>query len=761
MSYRRTPLAAAIFATIVSPTFTAQFAHAEQTESETTLAPVKVQDSSIKNDYAPAISTVGAKTATPIRDIPQTVNVINRAVLDAQGVTSLKDALRNVPGITISAGEGGTIGDNINLRGFSARTDVYIDGFRDRGQYTRDTFYLDAVEVLKGPSSMLFGRGSTGGVINQSSKKPDLRQRGEVSASLGTDDYYRTTLDVNQPIADDAAVRVAAFGQDVQSTRDVVHNKDFGFAPSLKLGIGSPTEITLSGLVQRNNDIPDYGFPLVRSDRSITSVSKPADAPKDRFYGYTDDHYDQDVNMVNLTIKHDLNSRITFTNRTQYNEVGLNASPSPFGALSVIGATGAAAIPTQDTPLNQISGIRQDKDRSINDTSLFNQTDLVAKLNTGAILHTVTAGMEIGTDDYRNDYKAWTTTNAQRAINLGDPILGTRQGTPLKASVTHVTGDTFAVYANDQIDLNTQWKLVGGLRWDRFRADADQTTYVTAVTSATPVIGAIDTTSTNGVPKTFVVSQNTKMVSTRAGVIWQPTDTQSYYLSYGTSFNPSAEAVTISYSQANVDPEKTRSYELGAKLDLLDSALQLNSAVFQIEKTNARTTDPTGIVTLDGDIRVRGFEVSAVGHFTPNWQILAGYTRLDGKVIDSNDTSSVIVQNGNANTTSTVVLSAKGNELQNTPKNTATLWTTYTLFGDWELGGGAVYSSKRYVNNFETAQIDGYTRFDATLAYRQPKYDVRLNLQNATDKKYFEAASGGRATPVAGRTAIVTTTYRF
>lgn len=743
MKLQRTPLSIAMLAAVVAPL--SSNVSAQTAEDDVTLKPVKVQEKLINNDYSPVISNVGAKTPTPIRDVPQTVNVINRAVLDSQNATSLKDALRNVPGITLSAGEGGQIGDNINLRGFNARTDIYIDGFRDRGQYTRDTFYLDSIEVLKGPSSMLFGRGSTGGVINQSSKKPDLKARGEISASIGTDDYYRTTLDINQPIADDAAFRLAAFGQNTQSTRDVIHNKDFGVAPSLRFGIGTPTEITLSALVQRNNDIPDYGFPLIRSDRTANSVAKPLDAPKHNFYGYLDDHFDQDVDVFNIGFRHAINDALTLNSRVQYSQYRIGASPTPLGTTSVIGASGAAAIPTQNTPIDLITGQRQDRDRIVNDSSLFNQTDLVAKFVTGSIKHTLTSGMEIGLDRYRNTRWSYNPTNVP--INLGEPVNGYRGGVRFKQSVTETNADTFAMYVNDQLDLNEQWKLIGGLRWDRFRADADAITYLQS--------GAIST-----VTPPSDLTRTDKMTSVRAGVIYQPDEMQSYYVSYGASFNPSAEAVTLTNTQADVSPEKNRSYEIGAKYDLFDAALQLNAAVFQIEKTNARTTDLTGIVNLDGDTRVRGFELSAVGYLLPAWQILAGYTHLDGEVVDGKDSNTLVIDNGAGGTTN-LTLFSKGKTLQNTPRDTATVWTTYTLFDAWEIGGGAVYASRRYVNNFETAEIDGYTRWDATIAFKQPKYDVRLNLQNLTDKKYFEAASGGRATPANGRAAILTTTYRF
>jgi catecholate siderophore receptor len=752
MLSKRHPLAAAVIAAM-----TASLSHiavAQSESGETTLSPVNVSDKISNTDYAPGVTTVGLKTPTPIRDIPQTVNVVNRAVLDAQATASLKDALRNVPGITISAGEGGQIGDSINLRGFSARTDLYIDGFRDRGQYTRDTFYLDSVEVLKGPSSMLFGRGSTGGVINQNSKKPGLTKGGEITVSAGTDDYYRTTLDINQPLTDTAAFRLVAFGQDTHSTRDVVENKDFGFAPSLRLGIGEATEFTASALLQRNNDIPDYGVPLIRSDRTANAVSKPMDATHDEFYGYRDDHFDQDVDSFNATVKHEFNDDVTLINRTQFAQYHTSALPSPLSGAVVIGAkpgTGAA-IPTRAMSLSQMRASRQNRDRDVNDSVFSNQTELLLKLGEGDIRHNVVAGLEFDHDRYENDTYEWSTISDDRFINLGAPQNGYRKGVREKSLKTDVTADTYAIYANDQIDIGKHWKVVAGLRYDRFDADVDQTVY--------PLSFVVSPAPTNK-PVPYDDGQNVEMLSTRAGLIWQPTDQQSYYISYGTSFNPSAEGLTLPANQVDTDPEKNRSYELGAKFDLLEGSLQMNGAIFQIQKTDARTT-VSDVVTLSGDLRVRGFELSAVGRLTDSWQVLAGYTHLDGKVLESPESTKVAVAGTDlSENTTDVILKADGNKLQNTPDDSATLWTTYNLTENWEIGGGAVYSSERNVNNYENAVIDGYTRLDATVAYRQKEFGVRLNVQNVTDKTYYETASQGRATPANGRTAIATVSYWF
>lgn len=685
-----------------------------------------------RNDFMPAVSTVGGKTPTLLRDTPQSVSVIKRAVLNEQAATSMTEALRNVPGITISAGEGGAIGDNINLRGFSARTDVFLNGFRDRGQYTRDTFSVEAIEVLKGPSSMLFGRGSTGGVINQISKKPALKPASELSASVGSNDFYRSTLDLNRPLSETSAIRVAAFAQDIKSTREVVHNQDFGVAPSLRFGIGTPTELTVSALFQRNHDLPDYGVPYVSSN-GVGTVRKPVDVPANRFLGYTDDRFDQSVNVVGASLRHKISPTITLHNQTQLSQYSIDASPSPLGAVIRLGG----GTPSLGDPLNLLNAPRQDRDRHLEDRSIFNQTDLLAKITSGSLLHTLTTGLEIGRDEYREDRYAWNPTNV--AINLGNPVNGTRQGQRAQSRQIKTSADTLGVYINDQIDLNAQWKLVAGLRWDRYAVSSTLQKFVL------PAGFAADTS----VPTT---TQTDTMLSHRAGVIYQPDETHAYYLATGTSFNPSAEGVSQSSSTDQLAPEKNRSIELGTKLDFLDGNLTFNTALFHVEKTAARTKDAlTGITTLDGDVRVQGLELGVVGRITPDWQILAGYTLLDGKVLRSRDVA------GGAD----LGIRSEGKVLQNTPRHSFSVWSTYSFAGNWQGGGGVVASSSRYVNNYETAQVDGFTRLDATLAFLQKSYEIRLNLQNLSDEKYFETASGGRATPVKGRSGVITLTVRF
>jgi catecholate siderophore receptor len=661
------------------------------------------------------VSTVGGKTPQAVRDIPQTVTVVNKALLDAQGASSLADALRIVPGITLGGAEGGQIGNNINLRGFSVRTDIYRDGMRDRSQYYRDTFSLESVEVLKGPSSMLFGRGSTGGVINMVEKQANLTRAGEVSMSAGSAGQLRSTLDLNQPLSETAALRVSAFGQKQKTAdRDVMQNEDYGVAPTLRFGIGSPTEVTLSALVQHNRDMPDYGQPAVNG--------RPAPVAGDKVYGMSSDHTIQDVNQLGAKIEHKFSPALTLRNQTRYGETTTDVRETAPGSVYA-GSTKLDSNKGNPTAslLSALTVQLDSKDRYVQDRSFDNQTDLVSHFATGSIRHELIGGLEVGHDSYSN--QAYTRTLGK--VSLLDPLYASNTASSVTGNKTNSSADSVALYVNDTATLTSQWKAVAGVRRNRYSATVDN-----SVPSAT-------------VPRH--AEQTVSFTSVRGGLIYQPADSQSYYLSYSTSFNPSLEALTATAGQQNLDPETNRSYEVGAKWDPNED-LSFNAALFQTDKDNARTKVSDGVYTLDGKVRVRGFELGASGRLSKRWQVFAGYTYLDGKVLQASATDTT---------------QASGNTLGNTPRHTATVWTTYDLTRNWEVGGGALYMSERYTSSADTVKVGGFTRLDATVAYHQPKYEIRLNVLNLANRAYYDGLQGTRAIPAAGRTALLTGTYRF
>jgi catecholate siderophore receptor len=718
--FRLSPISAAVAAVLAGPATAFGQAAAG---GEQRLPEVNVTAPQVDTSFKPETTSVGGKGDPQLlRDVPQSVTIINRAVMDSVGAASLPEALRYVPGITLGAAEGGTIGNNINLRGFTARTDVYLDGSRDRGQYYRDVFFLDSIEVLKGPSSMLFGRGSTGGIINQVSKAPLLVNRNEATATVDTNGSLRTTADFNQKLSDTSAVRVAVMAQDWQGTRDVMENKDYGFAPSLRFGIGTPTEVTLSALVLHNRDMPDYGLPPLNG--------APAGVPAKTFYGLTDDRTIQDVDTFSARIRHTIEPGFTLRNQTQYSRYDIDVRES--GPSSVGTVTGGVytALPTQglgnasSLPLSRLFVQLGSHDRQINDTSLYNQTDLTKEFRTGSIKHTMVAGLELGRETYANT----AITQALPVVSLLSPAYAPNPGTPfVSGNRASATATTIAPYVNDNIELTKQWKLVGGLRFDRFTA---------GITNSLPSA----TTPASG-------NQTINFTSVRTGAIYQPTETQSYYVAYGTSFDPSLETLTLTNGQGALPPVKNRSYEVGSKWDLLDGRLSLTSALFSIEQQNARSQISPGVYQLTGNVRVNGLELGAAGNITSRWKIIAGYTYLDAKIVQAS-----------------ALDGTQGKVPANTPHGAAALWTTYDFTKEWEIGGGMTHLASRFASNTNVVSVPAYTRFDAMLSYHQPKYDVRLNLYNLTDKQYFDTlipSDGGRSVPGIGRTALLTYAQRF
>jgi catecholate siderophore receptor len=741
---RYAPISATLLSVLSSP-----LALAQQTPSSpspaiiSTLPAVTIQGPNNNNDFTADKISLN-KLPADLRDLPQSVTVVDKALMQSQGVASLADALRNVPGITLGGAEGGQIGNNINLNGFSARTDIYLDGFRDRGQYYRNTFALEQVEVLMGPSSMLFGRGSTGGIINQVSKTPNLKQSTELTASATTNGLLRTTVDYNQPASDTSAFRLNAMAQNGKpGTRDEVNNQDFGFAPSYKTGFGTPTEITLSALLQHNNDRPDYGVSPLNG--------KPVDVDRDMFYGYTSDRTIQDIAALGATITHKFNAGLTLRNQTQYNNVHTNARETASNTLGTVDAGGfhtlPGATPGSNLPQRDLFVRLQSHDRNIHDSSLFNQTELTAEFSSGTIKHTVLTGTEFGYDKYDNQgyYRngtcngvpltaAGATSGYVDCVPLLNPgYTSSPSNAPsLPGNLATGSATTIAAYISDTVELSPQFKLVGGMRYDHYAAT---------------ISNSIN--SSNTVRNTTLASANqtVNLASWRAGALWQPTGAQSYYVSYSTSFNPSLEQLisTTGLSQP-LAPEKNKSYELGGKWDLLDGDLSLDSALFQITQYNSRSQNADNTYTANGTIRVNGVRASATGRITEKWRVFGGYTHMNATIVDA------------------ISAETQGMTPANTPRDSASLWTTYRFLPHWEIGGGVTYVSSRFANNNNLVSVGRYARTDATLAYHQSSYDIRLNVFNLTNANYYDAliqSDGGRAVPGSGRTVMLTFAYRM
>lgn len=663
-------------------------------------------------DVRGTVQTVSSpKYTEPLRDIPQTITVIPREVIEQQGATTLRDVLQNVPGLTITAGEGGApAGDNLTLRGFSARNDIFVDGVRDIGPQTRDPFNLDQVEVVKGPASAYTGRGSTGGVINLVSKSPTLGRFIGGTLNLGTDRTKRGTVDINLPLTSRTAFRLNLMAHDSKvAGREMVANERWGFAPSLAFGLGTRTRLTLSYLRVAQDNVSDYGIPWVPATNNalVEFRDRPAPVPRDTFYGFLNRDFEKlSSNIATFRFEHDFNERLSLRNQFRYGRSTRDSMATPPRFAS-----------DNSTVIN-----REMRSWLTEDDIWDNQTDLRANFSTGGIEHRLVTGLVLTQENNVRRFR--TAPNAQTTLldpNPYDDYTGTIIESP---NVGDVKGKTVALYVFDTAQLHRKFELTGGLRWDRFSVDGVSA----SATVLTPV------------------SRVDRMLGWRLGAVYKPLPQGSLYAALGTSLNPSLEGLSYNIANTAIGPEKTRNFEVGTKWDFFRQRLMLSGAVFRVEKTNARTPgvlpdDPPQV--LEGLQRVNGLELGATGVVMRGWTLFAAYTLLDSRIVESNTPAEI------------------GKRFINTPKHSFSLWTTY-LFRRFEMGGGARLVGQRYGNNTNTRFVEGYGTIDAMASYRLTETVVlRLNIYNLTDTYYFERLTGGHVVPGPGRSAVVSTSFRF
>jgi catecholate siderophore receptor len=710
---------------------------AETTSSDQTPAPDHA-----KSDKSTGVGEVvvtgirpllGDKIPLTVQDTPQSVNVVSQKLLEDQAITRLEDALKNVPGITLNAGEGAARGDTINIRGFSAFNDFFLDGIRDAAIYVRDPFNLQSIEVLKGPSATLFGRGSTGGAVNQVSKAPTLAPLGTFVADFGTNDEYRGTIDFNQPLGHDAAFRLNAMGESSEvADRDYVRNRHWGVAPELAFGLGEPTTATLAYYHLTENDRPDSGVPFVNG--------APAHVNRDNFYGLASDHEDSVVDIATFRVTHEFSPDIVLANTLRYANYEFNYqfdSPN-FGSV----ASGGLGAPTPSTPLSSILVGRDAPDSSGVQTNLTDQLDLTAHFSTGFLQHTLVTGIELArqTNDlvgYNNPFNS--NNNWVPETSLLNPNPNEAKPQEPATKVQDATADSEAFYATDTVNIGSHLDLIGGVRVDRFAASYDQTTLKT---------GAV-----------LDLDHTDVVASPRAALVYKPAPWQSFYFSYGTSFDPSAEALTLTTKLANLGPVKATTYEGGSKTSLLDGGLLLTGAIFRTEVNNAQINDPENpaLTVLQGNERVQGFELGATGHITPKLEVTAGYTYLDG------------VTSGTAGTAPVVRYSDV--LIPNLARNAVNLWTEYYITDPWEVGLGFNYLDRRVANvvspGTSAAFVPSYMVWSAMTSYKiNDRLSVQINVINLFDLRYYDnvyytSASENHTIPGAGRTARLTLRASF
>ncbi len=669
------------------------------------------------------IGTTGIdKLPTPIQDTPQSIEEVTRQTMVDQGTSRLQDALRYVPGVTFNSGEGGAHGDNVNLRGFATIDDFFVDGLRDPGSYTRDNFNLQAIQVLQGPSAVLFGNGSAGGVVNQTSKMPSAAPIIDATLEGGTNAEARATADVNQPLGRSAAVRLNLMGErSAVAGRDDVLQKRWGFAPSFTLGLGEPTSLTLSYFHQEENNVPDYGIPFL--------FGSPAPVSRSSYFGLKDDDVTQtNVNLMTAILRHSFGDGLSLTDTVRYGNYWSNYRVT----APVYHNDYAGGPPLPGTPLSEIYIYRDRPSSEGTNTYLTNHTDLDADFTTLSLAHQLVTGVEVGrqTSDLVRFDNGVEGVDGTAPTPLLNPDPNEPNSGPQKTIVAEpsTTADTVGVYAIDTIKLTKEFQLNLGLRFDRYDTSFDEPlslSHFERVDSAW---------------------------SPRAALVYKPTDTETYYVSYSKSFDPVVSYLTLAPGNSAPAPERAKTIEVGTKTDWLDGMLSITAALFRTDLANARTADPndpTRQLEPGTTQRVQGFEIGASGHLTENWEITANYTFLDPTIRTASDPLAV------------------GKQLPNAARSSANLWTTYDISDSWKIGTGINYLGHRFADNDNTANMPAYVLWNAMVAYQvTDDINVQANLQNITDTTYYDGAyfpdaAENHVVPGAGRTLTVTTNFHF
>ncbi len=705
----------------------------------------------------------------PLVDTPRSVTIIPQQIIEQTAATSLQDILRTSPGITFGAGEGGQpLADRPFIRGQASGNNVFVDGIRDSGGQQREVFNLEQVEVVKGPDSVYSGRGSGGGSINLGSKAPRLTDFTRFGLGVGTDGWFRGTIDQNWSLGETAGLRLNLMGAegDVPG-RDSVDYDKWGLGLSLAAGLGTRTTGTFSYYHLTSNQMPDYGIPLFTKIGVRTTDSGILDVPYESFYGLDDrDYLVNTVDAFTADFTHRFSDTLTLRNVTRWSET-LNDY-----IVTNPGDGGAAQFVAGEWWMK-----RGTKSRWNPVTTIANVTDLRGAFATGAVTHAFDLGLELSAEKTLNaTYSTFTTSGAPcpagfviSAANLNNLGAGdcarvyapstddAWTGVINRGPVSSNDSDSIGVYALDSIALTDRLILNLGVRWDQYAVEG--------VNGAPTTIGGF--TQANGVwnPATYarVARSEWDFVNYQVGLVFKPTGDSSVYVSWATASTPP----TISAGDQNtsggtgtgnllttvLDPEETTNWEIGAKANLFGDRLALSAAAFMLKRENAAIQTSPGVFEQAGEAEVRGVELGLSGNITREWQVFGGYTWMDSELVAG--------AYNNVNV---------GDPLANTPEHSFSLFTTYRVIHDLSIGGGVYHVSDSFGGNQGGAggganriYAPAYTRVDLFASYDiSETASLQLNIQNAGDEEYILRTNGVHHADVApGRQAILTLNLRY
>lgn len=780
---------------------------AEAAGGERQLGGMTVSSTAIDEDTPKVERAESPKYTRPLLDTPQTITVINKATIQQQNLLTLREVLSTVPGITFGAGEGGFgYGDRIILRGQDAKNDVTVDGVRSGAFLNRNEVYnIEQVEVTNGANSVMNGGGAVAGTINLVTKRPVADDQTILNAGIGTDNYYRATVDANRRLNDLIAVRLnAVYHENDVPGRDVEDYKRWGIAPAITIGIDGPTSLTLQGEYLDDKAMPQYGIRYYANNGGYLS-----DFDRGGYYGFANlDQQNSKTTALQAIFTHEFSDAVKVRNLTRYEKIRQNTITSQPTGTFCLASTGlqpldidgvAAPCPATVPAGYYLPSGGRGVQRFINNETHYSQTDLSADFDTGGIGHTLVFGVSALWEDYSQNQGTLPrnpdgSTPAFPLVSIANPeavipgpagfVYGNNTYSGpinfIRTSLNKGTQRSYAAYLFDTVKVSDWFEINGGVRYEDVKGSNRTLSYVT--TAGAPNLGALN-------PPTGPFNLHDKLFSYRFGAVVKPTPNTSFYVAFGNSKLPSKASVdgACSAANCNLKPETTKNYEIGAKADLFDARLLLTAAIFRNDRNSIKinSNDPTlPDQTLDGQQRVEGLSLGASGNVTSNWTISANYMYLKSKIrrgVSDLCLANPGVDNGvniDCDAVNSVAFPdpTAGYSLTNTPKHSGSLFTTYRFAFGLELGYGLTYQGSYLLNQPTLAQLVA----NSYVGYRVPSYTIhrfmaaypitpqlkaQVNVQNFTNEKYVTTVRnnvrGSWAQPAPTRSAVFSLNYQF
>jgi catecholate siderophore receptor len=735
-----------------------QAAAQNNTEEAKTMSRIAVE--ATEPEPTPKVDRVSSpKFTQDLVNTPQTIAVVSKEVLQQQGATSLSQALRNTPGVTFLLGENGNTatGDSIFMRGFDTQGSIFIDGIRDLGSVTRDTFNTEQVEIAKGPAGPDYGRGAASGYVNMASKVPTTQSFTGGSASYGTAENARLTGDINHRFeGSGTALRLNVMGQDGDvDGRDFIERKGWAIAPSIAFGLEGDTRSYFYLLHSEQNNIPDGGVTTLGLDgfynrdldpdpvvplpppRAVGVVPEPVDT--ENFYGYKSDFEDITGTMFTARFEHDFSDSVTLRNSTRVGRLK---------QFYVLTGVNAVTIPSPNPATWTVARTRHSKFQE--NKLMTNQTNLTINLDTGSVGHAITTGVEfISEEQYAPTYVGLGTLVPLNPYTPDIPDAPPNYAPVRNGVYSRGETQTIGAYAFDTLSIGEKWQVTGGFRVDQYDTDFEGATLVG--------------TAPNQVLTPANLSVDDTLFSYKVGVLFKPAPNGSIYLSTATSQQPpggsnftlaAAGAGSNNANRVDLEPTEGSNLELGAKWEFNNGAFIVTGALFDSSNKNELIADPVTPNTFVqvGEREVKGLELGIVGKLTENWELTAGLAKMDTDITQGTATT-------------------QGAAINWSPELTFSSWTTYRLPFGLTLGGGARYVdtvarsvTNQPVDKANTPTAPEYWVVDAMLGYQvNDKVNIQLNGYNLADEEYIASLnnSGTRFIPGTPRSALLSVNFTF